>query len=273
MFWYTVSQYPVAFTNTPLQTTTVGNFIFNGFNLSDCGEIALDTINYDDMNRIQIDTYDSPRTDWWWVLGYYVKGKNITAKIIMIKDTEDELNDAIDELKVKLFKQEWLLKIKVNGTYRQAKASVTDISFNRDFEKKTILSNVSVSRVMMENFQDEDPTYNTDIWVNVPVVNFDIENIGARADYLFYIIFGTWLSWVNTISIEKDWYTLTINQSIANNDILIIDWVNKSVIHNGISIDYDWPFLQLENGSNPIVMNINGTYIADITWLYHVNYL
>ena len=97
------------------------------------------------------------------MLGYYVKGKNITAKIIMIKDTESDLNEAIDELKVRLFKKEGLLKIKVNGVYRQAKASVTDISFNRNFEIKTILSNVSISFVMMENFSEETPTYNTDI--------------------------------------------------------------------------------------------------------------
>lgn len=267
------AQYPVAFTNTPLQTTTVWDFVFDWFNLSDCGEIAIDTINYDDMNRIQIDTYDSPRTDGGWVLGYYVKGKNITAKIIMLKDTEADLNEAIDELKVRLFKKEGMLKIKVNGVYRQAKASVTDISFNRNFEVKTILSNVSISFVMMENFREELPTYNTDIWVTSNIVNFDIQNDGARCDYLFYIIFWSWLSWVNTITIEKEWYTLTISKTIANNDILIIDWVNKSVIHNGIAIDYDWPFLQLDNGSNPIKMTINGTYTADITWLYNVNYL
>ena len=262
---------PIAW-SVQLAVDVTGGLIFNGFNLSDCWEFSRDTSNYDDMNKIDIDTYDAPRTDWGWVLGYYVRGKSMNFKIIIMKDTETELNDAIDDLKLKLFKKEWILKIKVNGVYRQVKASLTSLNFNRDFESSTILTDVSLSFISMDNLADVNATSATETSVNTPTLSLDINNTWARTDYSLYFIFWVWTT-TTEITIEQDGYTLTIPQAINPWDILVVDWVNKQVLYNGTAIDYDWPFVQIENGSNPVLISINWTYIADITYLYYVNYL
>lgn len=272
MIWWVVWQNPFAFVQQSWIWSS-WDFIFDWFNISDCWEISVDTSNYDDMNRIDLDTYESPRTDWGWVLWYYLRWKIINIKVVVIKDTEEELNTLIDTMKLKLFKKEWILKIRVNWKYRQAKCNLTSLQFNRDFEKKTILTNVLISFATMENLHDENTTYNTEVWVNTPTLSLDINNNWARADYELYMIFWSGIVWTNLITIQKDWYTMTISQAISDWDILIIDWVEKQVTINGSQIDYDGPFVQLQNWSNPILVSINWTYIADITYLYYVNYL
>lgn len=249
------------------------SFIFNGLDLSDCWELSVDTSNYDDINAIDLDTYNAPRTDWGWVLGYFVRWKTLNVKMVVMKDTAEELNDTIDYLKLKLFKQEWILRIKINGKYRRIRASLTSINFNRDFENSTMLTNVDISFKAMENFQDEEPMNYTDVWVTDNVFDIDINNLWARTDHQIYMIFGSWIVWTDNIKIEQDWYTLEINQPINDWDILVFDWIEKQVLYNGTPIDYDWPFVQLETGSNSIRVSINGTFIADITHLYYVNYL
>jgi len=272
MFWSTTWQYPIAFT---LQSAvdSSGSFIFNGFDISNCWTLSIDTANYDDMNRIALDTYDSPRIDWGGVLWYFVNGKILNIKLIVIQDTEEELNTMIDTLKLKLFKKEWDLKVLINWTYRTIKCSLTSLNFNRDFEKKGILTNVVMSFTAMNNFQDEVATYNTEVWVATPTLSLDIDNTWARTDYQVYMIFGAGVAWTNSITLGQDWYTLTVNETIADWDILVLDGIEKQVVLNGVAVDYDWPFVQIQNGSNPILISINWTYIADITWLYYVNYL
>lgn len=262
--------------NPLLYTTKIdvsGSFIFNWLDLSDCWELSLDTSNHDDINQVDLDVYNAPRIDWGWVLGFFVRWKTLNLKMIIMEDTAEELNDMIDYLKLKLFKKEWILRIKVNDKYRQIKASLTNLNFNRDFEKPTILSNVQISFRAMENFHDEDTTYYTETWITTPTLAMDINNVWFRVDYQLYFIFGSGIVWTDTFVIEQDWYTLTVNQAVSDWDILIIDWIEKQVLYNWVPIDYDWPFTQLENWSNPILININWTYVADITALYYRNYL
>lgn len=271
MLWGTIGQDAIAYSQQ--SSNDLGKLVFNSFNLSDCWELSWDTSNYDDMNKIDIDTYDAPRIDGGWVLGYFVRGKSLKFSLVVKKNTEQELNEFIDDFKLKLFKKEWYLRILVNGKYRQVKASLTSLEFNRDFEKPTYLTNVSLSFMAMENFKDETSTYWTETSVFSPTLSLDINNTGARTDWSLYFIFWAWVSNCDEITIQKDWYTLTINETMADWDILIVDWQTKQVLHNWVSIDYDWPFTQIDTWSNPILVSVNWTYIADITYLYFVNYL
>jgi hypothetical protein len=68
------------------------------------------------------------------------------------------------------------LRIKVNDEYRVAKSNLTSITFNRDFEKKTIVSNVDIIFTIMENLHKEDSEYNTETGVNTPTLSLDINN-------------------------------------------------------------------------------------------------
>lgn len=273
MFWETIASHAIAETTFKSLKDFSGTFIFNWFNLSECGEISLNTSNDDDVNSISVETYDSPRQDWWGILGYYVRGKIINISVVIQKDNEADLNDAIDEIKNKLFIQEWLLEIKKNGAYRSAKANLTSISFNRDYEKEDILANVEISFLTKENFQSEDNVSHTETGVTTNSLALDIQNDGIRCPYMLYIIFWSSVSGTDWITVEQEWYTLEIEQAISPNDILVIDGIEKRVLLNGDEVDYNWPFVLLKNGSNPVQVNINWAYTADITYLYRTNYL
>ena len=273
MFWETIASLAIAETPFKSLKDFTGTFIFNWFNLSKCGEISLNTSNDDDVNSISVETYDFPRQDWWGVLGYYTRGKIINISVVIQKDTEDDLNDAIDEIKNKLFIQEWLLEIKKNWAYRSARANLTSVSFNRDYEKEDILTNVEITFLTKENLQSEENVYHTETGVNTESLALDIENNGIRCPYMIYIIFWSSVSGTDWIAIEQDGYTLEISQTISPNDIVVIDGIEKRVLLNGEEIDYNWPFVLLEHGSNPVQLFITWAYTADITYIYRTNYL
>lgn len=247
--------------------------IFNWYNLLDCSSITSEG-NYDDINAVQLDTYNAPRTDWGWTLGYYINGKQIEFKMIIKQDTEEELNNAIDDLKKNLAVKNWILEIEINGLYRKWEAYLTALSFNRNFENKTIQSDVTVSFNMTNHFYSETTDSYTESWITGNDLALDINNEGTTSCfYKLAFIFSSWNSWVSNIKIEQDWYSLEINETISDWDILLVDWVDKEVTINTNMIDYDWVFTELQTGSNPILISINGSPNVDITVLFNKNYL
>ncbi len=247
---------------------------FGGYTLQDCKDIFMEDWNYDDINKVQMDTYNAPRTDWGGLLGYYINGKKLDFRIILKSDDETDLNNKLDELKKNLWKPNQELKIEINGGFRVWVASMTSFSVNRDFSNDRIQDNIQVSFTALNHWYDE--------WIQLKTYNnvvgnisLDIENIGTTsAYYKIFIVFSPGNSWVNEVKVLQNWYTLTINQSINDSDILVIDWVEKEVIHNNVNeIDYSWIFQELETGSNPIQIQFNWTVACTVSLLYNPNYL
>jgi len=271
--WTSVWVLPVAGTVFKPASLSEWGIIFNWFNLLDCAEIVAEG-NYDDINSVQLDTYNAPRIDWGGVLGYYINGKAINFNLIIKKDTETELNQTIDDIKKKLAVQEWLLEININWEYRVGKANLTALDFNRNFENKTIQSNVNISFTLTNHLYASEWESYIELWVTSNSLALDVDNWGTtKCDFKVALVFGAGNSWVDTISIAKDWFTLSISESISDWDLLVIDWVEKQVTLNWSDIDFDWPFRQLDVGSNPMTLNINGTVNVDMTILYNKNYL
>ena len=247
--------------------------IFNWFNLLDCAEFVAEG-NYDDINAVQLDTYNAPRVDWGGVLGYYINWKQIEFKIIIKKDTEEELNSAIDLIKKELAVENGILELKINWEYRRWEANLTWLQFNRDFEKKTIQSNITASFNLTNHLYAEITDAYTESWITSNNLALDINNGGtARCFYKIAFIFGAGNAWVSTIKIEHDWYFLETTQAINDWDIIIIDWVNKEVLYNSNAIDYNWVFTELQTWSNPIQIQIDWTPNVDITTLFNKNML
>lgn len=269
MFNNQIWQFPIGY-NQPFNLIREMSFAFNWFNLADCGTISLDSSNYDDVTDVDIETFTAPRNDWGGVLGRFVHRKTITVKLVIKKDSEAELNDMIDLIKRKLVKDDWVLRILVNNESRSCLASLSSLIFNRDFSLKNILADVVVTFEVMGSLMTDIPNYVTEIDVASPLVAFDITNESGRTDYKMYIVFKS-ASWTNLVLITMWGYLLEISHAIASDDILIIDWITASVTLNWSSIDFDWPIVKLEEWSNPISVEINWTYNADITFLYKEN--
>ena len=70
MLWEaTIAKQSIAKTQVEASTRSTNTWIiFNWFNLLDCAEITTEG-NYDDINSVQLDTYNAPRVDWGGTLG------------------------------------------------------------------------------------------------------------------------------------------------------------------------------------------------------------
>jgi len=274
MLWETsIARQSIAWTQFKKKHSTKTGIIFNWFNLLDCSEFVAEW-NYDDINWVQLDTYNAPRVDGGWVLWYYINWKQIEFKLIIKKDTEEDLNDAIDLLKRELAVKDWILELKINWVYRRWEANLTGLQFNRDFEKKTILSSVTVSFNLTNHLYAEISDAYTEAWITWNNLALDIDNDWTtKCFYKLAFIFWSGNSWVDNIRVEHDWYFIEINKVLNDWDILLIDWVNKEVLFNTTAIDYDWVFTELNTGSNPIQISINWTPNVDITTLFNKNYL
>lgn len=273
MIWETLWSQLFAWSIYKTWKLTWAKIIFNWYNLLDCSELVTEG-NYDDVNWVQIDTYNTPRVDWGWLLGYFINWKTINFKMIINTDSEDSLNSKIDELKQKLGVKDWLLELEINWEYRSQKAYLSWLEFNRDFEKKSIQFNISATFVLLNHLQAEISDYQTELSVVSSPLLFDIDNGWTTSCfYSVYMIFGNWNASINTISLLQNWYTLTINQAITDQDVLVIDWIEKRITLNGNIIDYIWSFQELEVWSNILELQINWTLNVDVTVLFNKNYL
>ncbi len=268
-----IAKQTIAWTQFKLTRDTRTGIIFNWFNLLDCTEFVAEW-NYDDINSVQLDTYNAPRVDWGWVLGYYINGKQVEFKLIMSADTEEKLNDNMDLLKKELAVEDWMLEISINWEYRRWEANLTALNFNRDFEKTTIQNNITLSFNMTNHLYAETSDAITEGAVTSSPLHMDIDNEWTtKCFYKVALIFWIGNVGVNTIRIDHDWFFIEINQTMSDWDILLIDWVNKEVLHNTTNLDYDWVFTELNTDSNPMVVTINWTLNVDVTILFNKNYL
>jgi hypothetical protein len=214
LWWHTIAWLPVAWTVLGWACVITWWIIFDWFNLLDCATIVAEW-NYDDINWAQLDTYNAPRTDWGGVLGYYINGKNIEFSLIIKEDTEDDLNDQIDLIKKNLAVKDWLLQIEINWEIRQQIAHLTSLNFNRDFKKKTIQNNITMSFTLVNHLYSSDWDAISELWVTTNSLAIDIDNAWTTGcNFKTAFVFGAGNAWVNDISIIKDWYTLNITETI-----------------------------------------------------------
>jgi hypothetical protein len=274
MIWQkAIWQLPVAGTTLSGISALVGWVIFNWFNLLNCWEIVVEW-NYDDINGVQLDTYNAPRIDGGWVLWYYINWKTITFNMVIKETDETWLNTKIDLLKKNLAVKEWLLEIVINWEKREWKANLTSFTVNRDFTKKTIQNNIQIMFALTNHMYASKGSAVSELWVTSNNLDLDIDNYWTTSCfYKTVVIFWNGNIAVDNVQILKDWYVLEINNSFSDGDILIIDWVNKVVTLNWSQIDFNWPFTELNTWSNPMQINTTGTLNVDITILFNVNYL
>ena len=88
-----------------------------------------------------------------------------------------------------------------------------------------------------------------------------------------YFQFQTWLSWVTSVAFQINDSPITVNETINDNDVLIIDGENKTVQINWVDVDYDgiFPFLWITQ--NIVTFTIPWTFEVDINVLNKIVYV
>ena len=248
------------------------DIVFDGYSLQNLNFIT-STIDYDDLWKVELNSFNYPRTDGGGVISKYYRGRTITLKGIIKKDTSTDFNDFIDEVKKSLRATEGLLEIMVNGEIRQIKATVTDLSYNRNHYNITF-SPISVTFTAVEPFFYSKTLQSLSVLGKTATYTEEMQNDGgADSNPTVYFVFwaGTTVSAIKFTDPQSR--QLTITTSLTNGDIIIIDSVDKVVTKNGTEIDYTGAFPIFAPWSNTFIVTITGTALVDTTLTLPKNYL
>jgi len=254
-------------------TSWTWQFIYWGVSIQDCATLYVSETNINDINQIDLSTYDSPQTDWWGVAGYYVRGKSIKLKMVIKEATVDLCTAAIGNLKKVMFGQEKDLLVLVLGEYRTCKANLTSFTVTQDDNKK--MAFIDIDLRAMEDFH---------LATNASVsylgmtsnINPTITNNGEKDTYWqFIFVFSPWNTGITGLTITIDGYVLTLTQALVDGDVLVIDGENKQVLLNTVEIDYDWVVdCKLATGYNVVQIAFTATTLSyDLTEIHRVNFL
>lgn len=236
--------------------------------------IIIESFNPLDSWSVEYLTFNIPQDNWKWFLNKFWREKIFVLKGIIKQDTQIKLEEKIDELKKNLRKNEGILVYKLwNWKYRQIKATLTNISFQKEhynivwipftlefkanepfwydsIPKEVVFPSVSTSPFWEELLND---------W-----------NEESKPQITIYFISA---SNVTSISIETNNRNITLTWNITAGDIVIIDCLNRVVKKNNVIQDYSWTFLKLNPWLNTITYTINWTFVCDISNIFRSNYL
>lgn len=228
------------------------------------------------FNRGSLDlsTYDNIRSHWMWFDQALIKSKEYTVNGILFADTSALLETAIDNMIQACQKANQILKIKRrDGTITQAYATVTQVNVTEEHYNITFIP-YSVTITVLEPFMYQWPlneserlnqtgtfgeaiVYETgnEIWQPFILMQFDV---GTTATAVTVQI------WSNAI---------TINESFASGDTLLVNCKNKEVMKNSsTNVLFTGTFPHLDFGSNTVNITTTGAYDADIYLLYYPSY-
>jgi hypothetical protein len=90
------------------------SIVFDGFSLQNAN-IITSRIDYDNEGQIELNSFNFPRSDGWWVLSKYFRGRVISIECTIKADTGIAFNTLLDTIKKKLRTTDLFLDKTVNG--------------------------------------------------------------------------------------------------------------------------------------------------------------
>lgn len=279
--WNTLNSSALNSTSTFVSTLwSTDNIIFNGFSImSLCAwtwNVWVNTINHRDLATVKLSTFDFPRINGWGITWKKYSNKTIQVTLTLVWQTNQEIEDLIDTLKKNLNKTEWILDMKFGNNRRVINATMTDMKFPNFSIRDVVVPEITIT------FESLDPLFRDKNAVNWDFLTITWDYTDAVINYWtekvfpkIYLTFQPWIVWLSDVDITIGGYTLSINETINDNDLLIIDWQTKSVLLNWVDIDYDWIFAPIEVGQNLIefAFTPSSTFTVDISVLWNNLYL
>jgi len=248
------------------------DIVFDWYSLQNLNFIT-SNIDYDDLGKVELNTFNYPRSDGGGVLSKYFRGRTIKLTGSIRKDTAEEFNNFIDEIKKNLRKTEGYLDVTINGEIRRIKATMTDLSYNRKNYHITY-SPISVTFTAVEPFFYGKIKQSFGIFAKTATFTEEMTHAGgADSNPTVYFIFGVWTSATALSFTDPSGRILTITTAIGVSDIIIIDSERKIVTKNAVEIDYTGAFPIFTPGSNNFTASFTGTVLVDTTIVLPKNYL
>lgn len=248
------------------------DIIFNGFGLQNQNFISSE-IDFRNMPKINLLTYDNPKNDGGGVLDRFYKQRTITIQWTILWTDADNIEQRIDTLKKVLSVKTWYLQVKVGGVYRRILCSLTnsDIITRKHFD--ITRWKYKLTFTALDPFRSEKVRSSKSFPWTTQDINEDIVNEWSEYSNPIINILVVSASSVTTLK-NKIWNNeIVVSTSLTAGDIFEINSIEKTVTLNWNSIDFSWRFPQLESGQNIYSMDCDWTFDFDIAILFPKNYL
>lgn len=259
------------------QLTNLTNSVkFGSLELNSLGYI-ISRLVHDSMPARDFRTFDTPRNNGGGIIGNYWRTKRIVMEGYVSKNTNSELEAAIDTMKQVLSAQEGNLDIAVDGTVRRYRATLINAG-NMFSDRKHY--HVSFCPFLLE-FDCLTPFGQS---VNYQVNTFEesslaysdeVTNNGtAPAQGIVIVNFST-ASSVTVVNFEntRTGESIEVTNTFSAGGILEINAEEKTVTLNDTAIDFDGVFPEFIQGINSFTITITGTSaIYSLTIKQKTNY-
>ncbi len=258
-----------------------GVVVFGDINLMSLCEdwnygIIVQSMNLYDLDNIEVSSYESGVYDWGWVYGVRYATRLLSLRLFIQEANHSNLIKTFDNIKKKTAQQDYItIKWKwYNDTKRRQRAVLRWLEFG-SIGDQDYATDVQMDILLLDGYWSEVEdmqkliTSVTGTTVNIITNHWAYESYPRIVMTLWSS--GNAITWID-IEIRKlgetSWFTLSILETIEDNDVLIFDYKEKQVLLNNVSIPYYWPMTPLEIGSNEVVITPTGT----INWTINISY-
>jgi len=240
------------------------------WSLSLTGDFIIQNINFD--TKTDVNTFNNPLKDGVSFVSKYERSKNINMKITVKGDDKDSLISNLDELRKEVYGENVNIDVKFKAwEVRRIKANCVSWPINIEHYNCTFIT-LDISFETIEPFWYK---INNQVLTRTGITaNFreEITAETAKSDLSVYIFFWT-LTGTTSVSLTDQRKTITITETFASNDVLVINGLDRSVKLNGSEIDYDGEFLEIFPNTNFIDIDIDGSWEADFVFVNRKNYV
>lgn len=261
-----------------LSASDFDNLEFNGYSLQDDDHVSSVIEAFSTPSR-ELVTFKIPRADGGGWNGDYFRERRVKVSGIIEKATNALLETEIDTFKQEMCTPQAFLDLKVNGEVRRIVATLEDpermFARREGFHVTFAPFDMTFLAIepMWHSLDYETQTYEDIVLLSYPD---EIEVTGSyKAQPVIVVILQAATS-VTAIAFENttNGDAIEVTDSFAAGDVLTIDCEEKSVSVNGVEIDYDGIFPELNIGINEFVIDVTGSAVEyTATVKYRKTYL
>jgi len=254
--------------NTPVLLTAADYDIleFEGYSFQTTTVVSKD-IKIDSTPSRDLVTFNIPRDHGGGFIGDYFRARRVRVSGHVKATTAAALQTTLDTMKRSLSIGEGNLYYKpVGGDVRVIKATWSNpeqIFERREYYDITICP-FDVEFLALEPFfHDLEYTSLTNEAVSNLAYNNNIENLGTFQSRAVIVIIFESATAVTGINFENttNGQAIAVNTAFSSGDVLTIDGEARSVTLNGVEVDYDGIFPNIEYGANNYTITTTGTAV------------
>ena len=234
--------------------SAVDDLVFNGMSLQNANIVTTALKDSSTPSR-EIVTFKIPRNDGGGYIADYFRDRRIKVTGYITTASVAAMETLIDQMKRRLTKREGVFSRNINGQVRTIKATLDnpDQMFAKREGYHITFCPFELEFMSLEPML-HDAEYISNSNFGVTNLNFSesIENLGTYKVPAVVVILVEADSAVTALEFKNNTNgdDIKVTTPLVTGDILVIDGENKQVTKNGVVIDYDGIFPDIEYGTN-----------------------